>query len=301
MRYGQYTSAVAQQLSIEHLGTIVFSGKTKEIWIDGKCIAANFQGSVDDIRATIGQLSELQTTEKGTIVAAINELSERIDNILGGEDLERTLDTIKEIQEELLRDVRYTVVYTEDSEDSEGETIEVTRVVDEETGTVTYVDSMDNVVATETEGGIEYEEGYDNLVRQNVIETLMDSITDNKERIETLEAKTIVSGVDVDENISNNFVSASDETNPDDTKQYTIGVQYGTFKTGHGNVMDSGSNGYTDGIATVKGVQDYVEERISWDEFVSSAESLVDEINDGDSEYSVSNDMELDDQIVIQG
>lgn len=367
MRYGQYTSEVARQLSIDYLGTVVYSGKTCEIWVDGKCIAANFQGGVDDLRTTIGELSNLQTVSKANIVSAINELVSKFENldasdidvaeistdngkstltihgvkqtdgrienddtkdtviniegeysaenplvtkvyvdneiekVLGGEDLEKTLDTIKEIQDELLKDGRYTIIGTVGSEVT---VIDVTRVVDEETGTVTYVDENNDVVATETEDGIEYEEGYSDLDRTNVIETLMSGITENSENIENLEGKGLVEGVEVNENKEKGFV-VTDETETTDsfgatTKEYTIGVQYGTFKTGRGNVLDPDSNGYTDGIATVKDVQDYVEERMVWDEFVSNADDLADEItNSSEPEYVVPNSTELDEPIVI--
>lgn len=367
MRYGQYTSEVARQLSIDYLGTVVYSGKTCEIWVDGKCIAANFQGGVDDLRTTIGELSNLQTVSKANIVSAINELVSKFENldasdidvaeittdngkstltihgvkqtdgrienddtkdtviniegeysaenplvtkvyvdneiekVLGGEDLEKTLDTIKEIQDELLKDGRYTIIGTVGSEVT---VIDVTRVVDEETGTVTYVDENNDVVATETEDGIEYEEGYSDLDRTNVIETLMSGITENSENIENLEGKGLVEGVEVNENKEKGFVVTDENETTDGfgatTKEYTIGVQYGTFKTGRGNVLDPDSNGYTDGIATVKDVQDYIEERIVWDEFVTNAGVLADDITaDSDSDYDVKNDAELDEPIVI--
>lgn len=367
MRYGQYTSEVARQLSIDYLGTVVYSGKTCEIWVDGKCIAANFKGSVDDLRATIGELSNLQTVSKSNIVSAINELVSKFENldasdidvaeistnngksiltihgvkqtdgriendgtkdtviniegeysaenpfvtkvyvdneinkVLGGEELEKTLDTIKEIQDELLRDVRYTVIGTVGSEVT---VIDVTRVVDEETGTITYVDKNNGVVATETTDGIEYEEGYSDLERVNVIETLMSGISENGENIENLEGKGLVKGVEVNENKENGFIVADKTENTDGfgaaTKEYTIGVQYGTFKTGRGSVLDPESNGYTDGIATVKDVQDYVEERFCWDEFVTNAGALADDITaDSDSDYDVQHNAELDEPIVI--
>lgn len=367
MRYGQYTSEVARQLSIDYLGTVVYSGKTCEIWVDGKCIAANFQGGVDDLRAMIGELSNLQTVSKSNIVSAINELVSKFENldasdidvaeistnngkstltihgvkqndgriendgtkdtviniegeysaenplvtkvyvdneinkVLGGEELEKTLDTIKEIQDELLKDGRYTIIGTVGDEVN---VIDVTRVVDEETGTITYVDKNNDVVATETVDGIDYKEGYSELNRTNVIETLMSSITENSENIENLEGKGLVEGVEVDENKVKGFV-VTDKTETTDSfgataKEYTIGVQYGTFKTGRGNILDPDSNGYIDGIATVKDVQDYVEERFCWDEFVTNVEVLVDDITaDSDSEYDVKNDAELDEPIVI--
>lgn len=375
MRYGQYSSAVARQLSLDYLGTIVYSGQTLEIWIDGKCIAANFQGGVDDLRAMlealeakVGNLENLQTVSKDTIVSAINELVEKfedldasdidtaeltaengkstltihgvkqvngkvendstkdttveiegeysssnplvtkvyvdneINKILGGENLEETLDTIKEIQDELLKDTTYTVEYKENSDDSEVELVQVTRVVDGDT--VTYVDGEGNVVATETENGIVYEEGYSDLDRTNVVEALMDSITENKENIENLEGKGLVKDVDVEENKNKQFVT-SESTNEIDefgveTKDYKIGVQYGTFKTGRGSVLDPNSNGYTDGIATVKDVQDYIEERMVWDEFVTSAEDLTNSINETEgTSYELNNDAELDEPLVI--
>lgn len=367
MRYGQYTSEVARQLSIDFLGTVVYSGKTREIWIDGKCIAANFQGGVDDLREMVGELNNLKTVSKLNLVSAINELVNKfesldssdidvadiesengkstltihglkqtegkvenddtkdtviniegeygvdnplvtkvyvdneINRVLGSEELEKTLDTIKEIQDELLKDVKYTVIETTGSEVT---VIDVTRVVDEETGIVTYVDGEDKLVATEVENGVEYEEGYSNLTRESAIDSLMDSVVENKENIENVENKNLVSEVSVEENKEKEFVKAESEQSIDEfgmkTKEYTIGVQYGTFKTGRGSVLDPESNGYTDGIATVKDVQDYIEERIVWDEFVTSATDVANAISeDSDPEYDVPNDAELDEPIVI--
>lgn len=383
MRYGQYESSVAKQLSIDYLGTVVYSGKTREIWVDGKCIAANYQGSVDELKQAIGELSNLKTTDKSNLVNAINELVDRIDNlnndslktaeistdeengvssltifgkkqteglveddstkdfsvniegvygednplvtkvyvdnnikdtkdyvdeqinkVLGGENLEATLDTIKEIQDELLANVKYVVTYKE-TEDSEGEDVLVERKENED-GTVTYVDENGNVVATETEDGITYEEGYSNLDRENIVETLMTNITENKENIENLESKKLVSKINVSENASKEFVTTSSEETTDEfgatTQTITIGVNYGTFKTGRGNVLDADSTAFVDGIATVKGVQEYIEERLSWDEFVSSADEVVSGINnveDGGS-YAIPNSSELDENIVIK-
>ena len=364
MRYGQYSSEVAKQLSLDYLGTVVYSGLTREIWVDGKCIAANYQGTVEDLTEMIGSLSNLKTTDKSSLVNAINTLvdkindmgdsdfeiaevsndgegdssltifgvkqtegkvehdatkdvtlkiegeyaddnplvtklyvDERIDTILGGEDLDKTLDTIKEIQEELLKDVKYFVTYTEDSEPT---VIEVTKVVDEETGAVTYVDENDNVVASEDGDAIVYEEGYSNLETESTIDTLLEA----NEKVNNLNNKGLVANIAVSENKNKSFVTKSEEIVTDEfgatTKSVTIDVDYGTFKTGHGDVFDKESTAFVDGVATVKDVQNYVEERFCWDEFVSNANTVVDAINNSSEEtYNVPNSVELDENIVI--
>lgn len=281
MRYGQYTSEVAKQLSLDNLGTVVYSGKTCEIWIDGKCIAANFSQSVDNLKEYIDN---------------------KINELLGGEGLDKTLDTIKEIQDELLKSVKHFVKYSGGS-DSDFEIVEVSRVSNG--NGYDYVDSDENVVATEDENGnVTYEEGYSDLENKNIIDILIERINDNKEEINNLKSKNFVTDITVDENKNNEFVKSTSESTTDEsgvtTKHFTIGVQYGTFKTGHGNVMNPNSEAYVDGIATVSGVQNYMEERMCWDEFVSDAESVVSDINNNDEEvYTVPDNVELDENIVI--
>jgi len=311
MRYGQYTSEQAQALSQEHLGTVVFSGKMSQIWIDGKLIAAADAASFEEIKAIIGTLNALNTTDKDSIVGAINEVLERVGTveeeledkiaaILGGEELNKTLDTIKEIQDELLNNTTYYVTKTTDSESVE---IPVKRVVDEN-GTAKYYDEDDNLVATEvneaeSEDGIEYEEGYSDLVKNNIIETLVDSIADNNRRIIAIEEKGLVAGVDTEDEFLT--VGETEETDGElTTKNITIGVKYGTFKTGRGNVLNPNSTAYTNGVATVEGVQNYVEERIVWDEFIQNPQDVADDItNSTDPEYDVPTDTEFDNTNVI--
>lgn len=286
MFYGQYTAEEARQLSIEKLGAVVYSGKTREIYVDGKCIASNTTESVKEY------------------------VDEQINKILGGKDLEKTLDTIKEIQEELLKDVTYTITKTDGSN---VEYIEVTRITDT-TGSETeiyYIDgeSEGEVVAHEDPetGEITYEEGYSDLVRENVIDILMDKIQENKENIENIESKKLVANILVSDNANENknFVeTTSEENEPDEygltTQTYTIGVKYGTFKTGHGNVLDPESNAYTDGIATVENVQNYIEERMVWDEFVQDTQTIIDDANTNENaDYDVPNSSEVDNPMII--
>lgn len=313
MRYGQYTSEQAQNLSVEHLGTVVFSGRTKQIWIDGKLIADVGEASFEEIKAIVGTLSNLTTTDKSSIVNAINEVVERIGTveeeledkiaaILGGENLNKTLDTIKEIQDELLNNTTYYVTMTTGSDTVE---VPVKRVVDEN-GVAKYYDNEDNLVATEVAGteseeGVEYEEGYSELVKNNIIESLVESIADNNTRITTIEEKGLVSGVDTEDEFLT--VESANETEGElTTKNITIGVKYGTFKTGRGNVLNPSSTAYTNGVATVEGVQNYIEERIVWDEFVQNAQDVADDITgSSEPEYDIPNDTEFDDTNIIFG
>lgn len=283
MRYGQYTSEEAKRLSIDYLGTVVYSGRTREIWVDGKCIAANFSQSVEDLRTYV---------------------DEQIAKILGSEGLEKTLDTIKEIQDELLKNINYTVAH--DLGNSEVEYVSVIREEYEggEDTAAVYRDEELNVVATEDkDGNIVYEEGYGELERENVIDALMEKINENKNQINILKSKGFVANISSDESglVTTEVEETTDEDGVD-SKNYTIGVKVGNFKTGRGDVLNPESAAYTDGIATVKDVQDYIEERMVWDEFVSSADDIADDINntsDSDSDYDIQNDAELDDNMIF--
>lgn len=283
MRYGQYTSEEAKRLSIDYLGTVVYSGRTREIWVDGKCIAANFSQSVEDLRTYV---------------------DEQIAKILGSEGLEKTLDTIKEIQDELLKNINYTVAH--DLGNSEVEYVSVIREEYEgsEDIAAVYRDEELNVVATEDkDGNIVYEEGYGELERENVIDALMEKINENKNQINILKSKGFVANISSDESglVTTEVEETTDEDGVD-SKNYTIGVKVGNFKTGRGDVLNPESTAYTNGIATVKDVQDYIEERMVWDEFVSSADDIADAINntsDSDSDYDIQNDAELDDNMIF--
>jgi len=283
MRYGQYTSEEAKRLSIDYLGTVVYSGRTREIWVDGKCIAANFSQSVEDLRTYV---------------------DEQIAKILGSEGLEKTLDTIKEIQDELLKNINYTVAH--DLGNSEVEYVSVIREEYEgsEDIAAVYRDEELNVVATEDkDGNIVYEEGYGELERENVIDALMEKINENKNQIDILKSKGFVANISSDESglVTTEVEETTDEDGVD-SKNYTIGVKVGNFKTGRGDVLNPESTAYTNGIATVKDVQDYIEERMVWDEFVSSADDIADDINntsDSDSDYDIQNDAELDDNMIF--
>lgn len=281
MRYGQYTSEEAKRLSIDYLGTVVYSGRTREIWVDGKCIAANFSQSVKDLRTYV---------------------DEQIAKILGSEGLEKTLDTIKEIQDELLKNINYTVAH--DLGNSEVEYVSVIREEYEgsEDVAAVYRDEELNVVATEDkDGNIVYEEGYGELERENVIDALMEKINENKNQIDILKNKGFVANISSDESglVTTEVEETTDEDGVD-SKNYTIGVKVGNFKTGRGDVLNPESTAYTDGIATVKDVQDYIEERMVWDEFVSSADDIADDINNtSDSDYDIQNDAELDDNMIF--
>lgn len=283
MRYGQYTSEEAKRLSIDYLGTVVYSGRTREIWVDGKCIAANFSQSVKDLKTYV---------------------DEQIAKILGSEGLEKTLDTIKEIQDELLKNINYTVAH--DLGNSEVEYVSVIREEYEgsEDVAAVYRDEELNVVATEDkDGNIVYEEGYGELERENVIDALMEKINENKNQIDILKSKGFVANISSDESglVTTEVEETTDEDGVD-SKNYTIGVKVGNFKTGRGDVLNPESTAYTNGIATVKDVQDYIEERMVWDEFVSSADDIADAINntsDSDSDYDIQNDAELDDNMIF--
>lgn len=101
--------------------------------------------------------------------------------------------------------------------------------------------------------------------------------------IDNIEKKNLVASIALDPNKDNNFVSYATESTTDDngltTQAVTIGVTYGTFKTGHSDVMDESSTTYTNGISTVEDVQRYIEERLTWSEYSADTDELVANIN----------------------
>lgn len=76
----------------------------------------------------------------------------------------------------------------------------------------------------------------------------------------------------------------------------------GAFKTGHADVFNPDSDAFEDGLATVRGVQEYIEERITWDEFIVSVESLASDITESFESgegYTVGDDVGLDGILVF--
>ena len=358
-KYGQYTNTEGLALSVATPGLVVFSGKTKEIYLDGKTFSPS-QIGYEELLAKVQQILSLYDnmtvpvadqasittdSENGTSNLLIANIGQGQDTVIDGEtfndgkiyttsnfavkiageyndgtegdrnflatedtvktavdnlraeilgtidpeELEKTLDTIKEIQEALING-SYTIDHVISADPKEVETLQAEKVpvVDETTGETTgyeYTNGEegDNKVVYATEdrnGDITYSDAYENLRQVAPIDSL-------------------VANVEVNENKPENFVTSTRED-----ANVTIGVKYGTFKTGHGNVMDPTSNAYEKGIATVEDVQNYIEERLSWMSYETDAADVANDINtnvpDGGT-VNVSDDTQLNNPLVIGG
>ena len=253
---------------------------------DGKIFTnGNFSVKLDGVYSESGVLNPIAT--KSTVDTAVDNLRAEILDTIDPEELEKTLDTIKEIQD-LLLNGSYTIEHTyEDPETHETitKTIPTERVVttDPDTGEIVSIQYTDGdeehptVYATEdpTTGDITYEEGYDNVKQVAPIDNL-------------------VADVSVNENKPNNFVTTTRED-----ANVTIGVNYGTFKTGHGNVMDETSTAYVNGIATVEDVQKYIEERLTWVSYEVDAQEVANNINNQGENVTIGSNSEVPESLII--
>lgn len=254
---------------------------------DGKIYTTdNFSVKLDGVYSD-GEVKNYVATQD-TVNTAVDNLRAEILGTINPEELEKTLDTIKEIQD-LLLNGSYTIEHTyEDPETHETitKTIPTERVVttDPDTGEIVSIQYTDGdeehptVYATEdpTTGEITYEEGYDNIKQVAPIDNL-------------------VADVSVNENKPNDFVTTTRED-----ANVTIGVNYGTFKTGHGNVMDETSTAYVNGIATVEDVQKYIEERLTWVSYEVDAQEVANAINDNPSEnITIGSNSEVPESLII--
>lgn len=214
-----------------------------------------------------------------TVNAAVEALKADILGTLDPEQLDKTIDSIKEIQE-VLKGGNF-VEWTHDVVNPEtGETetkVDLVRVepVKDEEGNVTGYKTEDGtqVVTIDPEtGDITYADGYDKLQETQNVQELLDDINN-------IEKKELVAKIEVAENREENFVTTETETETDlnglTVTNYTVGVNYGTFKTGHEEVHNEESKAYVNGIATVEDVQKYIEERFTWVTFESSVEEGV--------------------------
>lgn len=260
---------------------------------DGKIYKGeNFVVKIDGAYSDNGVINPLAT------VRTVQKVKEEILGTIDPEELEKTLDTIKEIQDVLLNGA-YTIEHVTDRDPETGdptkvEIIHTEKIItkDPETGDITSIEytngeeEPDKVVyATEDltkpeddPERIQYAEDYQNLKQTAPIENL-------------------VASVEVNPNKDNGFVEATRED-----ANVTIGVKYGTFKTGHGNVMDETSTAFVDGIATVADVQKYIEERMTWVSYEVSADSVANSINDtpGDT-VTIGNSSNMPESLIIKG
>ena len=205
---------------------------------DGKIFStSNFAVKIDGV---YNENTNKIATED-TVKTAVNDLKAEILGTINPEELDKTLDTIKEIQDVLING-SYTIDYTyEDPETHETvtETLRTARV--ETIGGILYTDGEGTLYATENPVTHEviYEPGYSDLTKSPSVDSLVANVT-------------------VSENKNLGFVTAS-RHNAD----VTLNVNFGTFKDGD-DVMDPTSDNYVDGLATVEDVQEYIEKRFSW-------------------------------------
>lgn len=280
----------SSKLLIAHIG----QGQGNEGENDGKIystqnFAVKIDGEYNDGEEDASKINPLAT--KWTVTEAVDKLREEILGTIDPEELEKTLDTIKEIQDVLLNGA-YTIEHVTTDPDTGEQKIDILHTEkiitkDPDTGDVTSIEytngeeEPDKVVyATEDPetGEVTYTPDYQNLKQTAPIENL-------------------VASVEVKENKENQFVEATRED-----ANVTIGVKYGTFKTGHGNVMDETSTAFVDGIATVADVQKYIEERMTWVSYEVSADSVARSINGtpGDT-VTIGNSSNMPESLIIKG
>lgn len=288
--YEQASIAVdAEHGTSELLIANIGQGEGNEGENDGKIYTSgNFAIKLDGVYSDSGVLNPIAT--KSTVDTAVDNLRAEILGTIDPEELEKTLDTIKEIQD-LLLNGSYTIKHDTGEIDPEThepikETLPTKRVVTtdpedpEQIISIQYTDGDDEnptVYATEdpTTGEITYEQGYSDLEQVAPIDSL-------------------VANVAVSENKDKHFVVANrDEAN------VTIGVGYGTFKTGHGNVMDATSTAFVDGIATVADVQNYIEERLSWISYEVDTQAVADSVNSQGDNVTIGSNSEVPDSLII--
>ena len=223
---------------------------------DGKIFSTgNFSVKLDGVYSeTPGNENYIAT--QATVKNAVEGLKAEILGTVNPEELDKTLDTIKEIQDVLING-SYTIDYTyEDPETHETvtETLRTARV--ETIGAILYTDGEGTLYATENPitHQITYEPGYSDLTKSPSVENLVASVNVNEIKDHTT--------------TSLNFVTAS-RHNAD----VTLNVNFGTFKTGDA-VMDPTSDDYIDGLATVEEVQEYIEKRFSWMAYETEEEEI---------------------------
>lgn len=209
---------------------------------DGKIFSTgNFAVKIDGVYNENTNKIATQDTVNTIVNTAVGNLRAEILGTINPEELDKTLDTIKEIQEVLING-SYTITHT-DPITHETEQLRTARV--ETLSSIIYTDggNPDYILyATQSRidpNDIAYEDGYSNLVKSPSVDSL-------------------IANVGVHENEEYGFVTAS-RNNAD----VTLNINFGTFKDGDA-VMDPTSDDFINGLATVEDVQEYIEKRFSW-------------------------------------
>lgn len=282
----------SSKLLIAHIG----QGRGNEGENDGKIystknFAVKIDGEYNDGEEDASKINPLAT--KWTVTEAVDKLRKEILGTIDPEELDKTLDTIKEIQDVLLNGA-YTIEHVTERDPETGEPKEIDIVQakevvtkDPDTGEIT---SIEYTNGEDGEGKVVY--------ATKDPETREITYTQDYQNLkETAPIENLVAKVEVKENKDNQFVEATRED-----ANVTIGVKYGTFKTGHGNVMDETSTAFVDGIATVADVQKYIEERMTWVSYEVSADSVTSSINNtpGDT-VTIGNSSNMPESLIIKG
>lgn len=285
-----------------------------------KSIAINIDGKYD------AEKNKIATQE--TVDTAVKELSTQIFGTLNPAELDKTIDTIKEIQKYIKGGLFVTKTTTNPEtsetttelievkrESGEGDIIEQMYYTDADNNkvvvaTVSQNEGGGNEVTYATDGNVSYSD----LVETQDISTLLNKVEANEKSIETINGDVNENGsikneitkalatnlISVKENEVKEFVTLTANIDGNYNK-YSIGVNYGKFKTGHGNVFDETSEAFTNGIATVEDIQKYIEERLTWYKYETSSESVANAINEsGTDTYTVNNSAEVSGPFVIK-
>lgn len=335
-KYGQYTAEEA--LALATGGIIVFSGVTKQIYLDGQA----YGGNAAIIDAKIGELADLKTNEKTNLVAAINEVYDDVyERALGMRYNGATADGTLSLNTET-GDIRPGDMYTVTDEFSvSGTTVEPGDMIiyngAKTTSPVTATSSNSVILERET----------DNMV------TAADNLTANMfvfgdtakgvKTTQTVEGNPLAISLDAEVESGTTTISAESNNHQLPTSQNvydairtlsvnTVNGDYqsqavpgtwqkvtenisggvrvttvenviGAFKTGQVDVHDPQSPNYTNGLATVEDVQKYIEERMTWKEYetitASQLETSLSSIEQGGS-YTMPSNVTSDSPLYIQ-
>lgn len=335
-KYGQYTPE--QALALATGGVIVFSGITKQIYLDGQA----YGGNAAIIDAKIGELTDLKTTEKSNLVAAINEVYDDIyDRALGMRYNGPTSDGTLSLNTET-GDIRPGDMYTATAEFTvSGTTVEPGDMIIYNGATTTSV-----VTATSDNSVILERETDDMVTAANNLTANMFVFGDTAKGVKTthtvegnplaisLDAEAESSTTTINSESTNNQIPTSlnvydairtlsvnvvngdyqDQTTPGTWSKVTENVSggvrvttvenvIGAFKTGQVDVHDPQSPNYTNGLATVEDVQKYIEERMTWKEYetitANQLESSLSAIGEGGS-YTMPSNVTSDSPLYIQ-
>ena len=304
--YGQYPHEQALALATD--GMVVFSGVTKQVYVDGQA----YGGNAADILRMIGDLDNLKTTNKDSLVAAINEVFDDVyDRALGMRYNGPTADGTLSLNSET-NDIRPGDMYTATGSFTIGTTTvepgdmviyngaksEVAVTATAENSVILERETDDMVTAVndltanlfvfgESAKGIKTTYGSNDLAISLLQEETAGTSTITSESTDA-QIPTAKNVYDAVRSLSLNVVSGDYESaqNPGTfskttetvvggLRQTLVANVIGTFKTGEADVHDPQSPNYVNGLATVEDVQNYIEERFTWKEYETMTASQL--------------------------